>query len=570
MTTASLNSYSAVYQVLQINQPTATVDPYAISALEEAQAYYLDQAEAAESKILTEGLTGYVESLSQKLNQTGLDDITRLLLSNHYIYAVVIQQALEEGNVQAEDATGLYNTVLRYIGGTPRLYFLAKLLTAVLNDRRIQVKISNVQWQQLYELVMEQGISIRSGQVETSVTDLLSTLYREGDLPHYVERYINERTVLPAIAFTASIQQSMIDYLVDLGFQVQSDEAFESGEYDEYFILAYNEALKTSTVQDDPIDTARIRGGEVSWDFSVDSFETEEAQEVITDNIKAAGALDYIYVIGEQMRVFDVVNALVLRWASGQLDVPEGTTAALLYRFHKLRDERSTPEERAMLYKRVLNKGNGRLLSNMVPNTTFPRLWHQMMAEVAEYIEKSEGSDSGSLYLSRTQLYQALKDLQYNLTETMTGMAHLQVTEDYAHLQEALDILRSSEIVSEYGGRRKSIWSVIELVAKEDLRFFVPTSSLRTLAVEGNKIFQWIAGFSEGAVNEEAFQSFLNSAESWIVSQATLESDEDFQRGNGWQVRNGRMPMNAAPRNGYNGDYNGWDEDEDDLDDWEV
>ena len=426
--TLSLNSHSATYQVLQINQPTATIDPYAIAALEATQTYYLSQGEAAENKILTEGMTGHVESLSQKLNQTGLDDITRLLLSNHSIYAVVIQQALEEGNVQADDAAGLYNTVLRYIRSTPRLYFLAKLLTAVLNDRRIQVKISNVQWQQLYELVMEQGISIRSGQVETSVTNLLSTLYREGDLPHYVERYINERTVLPAIVFTTTIQQSMIDYLVDLGFQVQSDEAFAAGAYDEYFILAYNEALKTSTVQDDPIDTARIKGGEVSWDFSVDGFETEEAQEIIPENIKAAGALDYIYAIGEQMRVFDVANALVLRWASGQLDVPEGTTAALLYRFHKLRDERSTPEERAMLYKRVLNKGNGRLLANMVPNTTFPRLWHQMMAEVAEYIEKSEGSDSGSLFISRTQLYQAVKDLQYNLTETMTGMAHLQVT----------------------------------------------------------------------------------------------------------------------------------------------
>ena len=115
---------------------------------------------------------------------------------------------------------------------------------------------------------------------------------------------------------------------------------------------------------------------------------------------------------------------------------------------------------------------------------------------------------------------------------------------------------------------------MIELIAKEDLRFFVPTSSLRTLAVEGNKIFQWIAGFSEGAVNEEAFQAFLNSAESWIVSQATLESEEDFQRGHDWRDRT----LPATSPNGYNSSYNGtyngsntsWDTDEDDLDDWEV
>lgn len=107
----------------------------------------------------------------------------------------------------------------------------------------------------------------------------------------------------------------------------------------------------------------------------------------------------------------------------------------------------------------------------------------------------------------------------------MTGMSHVQVTEDYAHLQEALEILRSEEILNSFGGRRKSLWSVIEQVAKEDLGTMVATATLRTIAVEGNKIFQWIANFeTEGAVREADFDTLLSAAESWIIAQASMET----------------------------------------------
>jgi hypothetical protein len=46
----------------------------------------------------------------------------------------------------------------------------------------------------------------------------------------------------------------------------------------------------------------------------------------------------------------------------------------------------------------------------------------------------------------------------------------------------------------------------------------------RTLAVEGNRIFQWIANFNEGAVNHDQFLEFLNSAESYILSAAAVEN----------------------------------------------
>ena len=510
-----------------------------------------------------------IAQVSQKLDTTGLEDIPRLLLSNSKIYAFILLQAFS--SVKSDDITGLANAVQMRISDRTKRYFLARVLTEVTNDLKVLISKEDPDknWPRLVELTLERGINIRAGQVRSSVMDLLNILYREGNLPYYLTRYIKEHSAIPESFFKSTIKQSMISYLIKLGVEFKSATSFEKGDYDKYFVLAYNEAIKRSEVADDPIDTARMKGGEVTWNFVVDSFDAVDRQGVISDNIKAAGALDYLYYIGEGMRVFDVANALVLRWASGMLDIPEGKTAGMLYRYHKLRNERNSAAERAMLYKRVLNKGHGKLLSNMVVNDAFPMLWHQLMAEVAEYIRKSErGKDT---WVSRSPLYQATKNLQYNLTEHMTGMSHIQVTEDYAHLQEALDILRAEEIINHFGGRRNSLWSVIERVAKEDLGSMVPTAPLRTIAAEGNKVFQWVANFeSEGGVRDVDFNTLLSAAESWIIAQASMETANNGkflsdhrngkERVRSPQRASQRGRTTAQPKNkSSNDDFDDWD-----------
>ena len=542
-------------KVLEISPPKFEIDDYALRALEETEEFYqkkYSESEQGNPKeyLVREGLLGKIAELSQRLNSTGgIKDVIRLLLSNSTIYACLIKKALTEDNVQDDDSAGLYSSVMRSIEQLPRRYFLAQVVNKVISAKRVRLKESSKQWQRLDDLTLERGIPIRKGQVEPAVMDILSTLYKEGDLPYYINQYIN-RGIIAKTAFTPSVKQSMIDYLVKLGVEIKSAEDFQEGLYDDYFVLAYNEARKQSTDSDDPLDTARTRGSEISWDFTVDTFETIEEQGVLPSNIKAAGALDYIYQIGDRMQVFNVANALVLRWASGILDITEGKTGTELYRFHKRRSERSTAEERGMLYKRVLNKGNGRLLANMIPNESFGGYWHALMSEVAEYIRKSESGNTSEIHLSRAPLYQATKNLQYNLTEFMTGMAHRQVHEDYAHLQDAIAIIKSEEIVNHFGGRRKSMWNVIEQVAKEDLRMNIQTAALRSLAVEGNKVFQWIANFSEGSVKEDEFRAFLSAGEAWILAQAAISDDDSFDSDNSYMDDE--------------------DEEDDDFDDWEM
>lgn len=551
----------AIDKTLTISGVKASLDPFAIKALTETVNYYQERSVLAKREVVEKGITGYIQSLSDRLNRSSLDDITRTLLSKTEVYLVLIQTILADG-VQENDVEGLYNAVLRYVEQEPRRYFLARLLTEVLNAKRMQLKDTK-QWEILDDLTLERGIPIRSNQVEPAVREILDVIYKRGDIPFYLDEYIQNGEINQH-NFTSDIKQTMIDYLLHLGLTIKSEEEFRKGTYDEYFALAYSEALKRSTVADDPIDIARTKGGRIDWDFSVDVFDSTEEQGVIPANIRAAGALDYIYYIGEAMRVFDVANALVLRWASGALDIPEGEVASALYRFHKLRDERSTPEERAMLYKRVLNRGNGQLLSNMMANEAFPRYWHALMLEVTQYVSKREGIRRGDNQPSRSQLYQAVRNLQYNLTEYMTGMAHLQVTEDYAHLQEAIELLKMEEIINHFGGRRRSIWDVIERVAKQDLAVNVQTSVTRTLAVEGNRVYQWIADFSEATVREEEFKAFLKSAEAWIIAQASL------QESNGGSF-NGKRKADFSDFDRYFDNDLGDDFDDnfdDDFDDW--
>jgi hypothetical protein len=559
--------------VLQLTPLMIEIDPAAIRARDATEQFFIDRFKelkqrspekypyptAKDTITMTGGLSGMVARISDRLNGTGLDDTTRYLLSNTELYAFLIVRAIIEDKVQTTDEDALYSSIVRSVADTPRRYFLARVVTDVVNARKLRLKEENRQWQRLDDLTLTYGISIRMGEVEPAVMAILSTLYKEGNIPSFVEDYI-KRSIIPAQAFTPAVKKSMVDYLVQLGVQIKSEDDFKKGLYDDYFLLSYNEARKLSTGADDPLDTARNRGAEISWNFTVDTFETTEAQGIIPDNIRAAGALDYIYYLGDIMHVFNVANALVLRWASGMLDVPDGITATNLYRFHKRRIERSSPEERAMLYKRVLNKGNGKLLSNMVPNKDFPMFWHALMSEVAGYIKKTESSRSNE-QVSRSPLYQATKNLQYNLTEFMTGMAHRQVHEDYAHLQDALEIIKSDEIITRFGGRRKNLWNVIETVAKEDLGAPVPTANLRSLAVEGNRVFQWIAGFKEGTVKEDQFKAFLAAGEAWIIAQASVDSDE--------------MPNRSEAKPSPNsGNSNNGKKDKksksDDFDDWDI
>ncbi|MCB9273728.1 MAG: hypothetical protein H6564_06785 [Lewinellaceae bacterium] len=380
---------------------------------------------------------------------------------------------------------------------------------------------------------------------DQKIVDLFYQMTRIGDLPLLVEQYLTEIKISNP---EASLKNEMVRFLLDLKLDFSITDPTQT--YDEFFGQAYIHALKVESGREDPIDKIYSPGSISGWNFEVDYFTTAERQGISPDNILAAGALDYIYELGDNLGIFRVTDALVLMWAQGRLElsqarynnrvvvngIVEGDAASRLYRYYKLRDSRLTYEERAMIYKQVLNKGQANLLSRMNPNTDFTLLWVQLMSEVVDFIGKSEKHFSFDNMVSRSSLYQSTQNLQYNLTFNMVGKPLNDVHEMYAQLQECISILGHAEIVDQLsGGGIKNMWTVVDKVSRQELGFAPNISASRTAAVEGHKIFKWISGFDENSVDDQVFKNFVNSAEAYIIAkgQTTEQRSPLLMEGNG-------------------------------------
>ncbi len=289
---------------------------------------------------------------------------------------------------------------------------------------------------------------------------------------------------------------------------------------------AYQNAGVAGRAGKDPADAFRIKGNTISWDFEVETFETPVEQGIIPDNIRAAGALHYIYTLGEICGIFRVTDAILYMWAAGNLDVPNdadgSSTATQLYRYYKLRDERASAEERALLYKRVLNIGDVALMDRMVANREYPALWNGLMQEMVKYIQKEESLSGNNIRLSRKPVWLRIQDLQYNLSASMAGMALIQTTEIYYQFKECVDILKNPDIVAQLGnGYRRNMWTVIERISTQEFGTLPNVSSLRTIAEEGQNIFKGIAAADQGVLlpGSALFEDLKQSVELFITAK---------------------------------------------------
>ncbi len=523
--------------VLSIQPPTDAVDGFVAKAID---ALYRDTGgdellRRVNAELLAEGLTEAVGRATAKLNTGGIDRTQRLLLSTSPVYAKIIQSAMTapianavelappvalRRRVDFEDTAGLVDFIVRTLDGPggSREAYAERLVAAVIADRGLNVA-ADVRAIVVAD-VAERELPTAAARVDELVAALITQRRATVSVELAVDRYAKSGEIDP-VRFTPAVRRSMIAFLRDLGVNFPPNGVSANNRsFDEYFALAYNNALRSGDGSDtDPIDAIRQKGTIASWDFTVDTFETVEEQGVVSQNILAAGALDYVYNLGERLGMFKLADALVLRWASGSFDAEPGKASADLYRYWKLRPERVSPEERAMMYRRILARGDGKLLSGMVQNDSFPTLWGTLMEKATDFIRRSEENASKDRTVSRQPIFQATKQLQYNLTEHTTGMAHMQITEMYHHLLEAKQVLEHA--ISYFStGSRKSLWTVIERASREWFDEAPNISAIRSAAIDGNAVFHWVAEFDASNVTDQQLQTFLEAGESWIIAIA--------------------------------------------------
>lgn len=489
-------------------------------------------------RLVGKGLTARISKVSQRIRKSNVEHTTRWLLSFEPIYVYLLFKAVYADKVEDED--GIFSRVLA--GEAKIRQFLSTpIVETVLETKRIDAKND---LDKIAGRLVSANMPYLSGQVEPFVLNLVEEVSTYGKLPELVDKFFSsQKKEIDPGRGTPQVKALMVQYLDDIGLRVDPGYNITptSTKFDEYLALAYSHALKNIGNQDDPRKTVFGGGTTGAWDFSVDYFETTQQQGIVPENIRAAGALYYIHILADQLRVLPITNAIIMAWTSGRLDIPQGPTASKLYDYYKLLEFSTTENERAMFLSQVLGMGNAKLLDNMTVNRDFPMLWDTLMSEVVKYIHKFEQRDNSSEVVSKQPVYQAMRDTGYNLTTHASGMVKQLLPEMYAQLQNALDILQEPEIVSQLGyGLDKSMWKVIERVSQEEFGYVPNISALRTSAVKGHKIFSHLAFFDEAQFPEETFREFINDVESFIIAQSQLsDSPEEGYGKNGTYHQNG-------------------------------
>jgi hypothetical protein len=492
----------------------------------------VDVTEVLTDFIRTEGIGTHVLKLTTALNKTSMDDMQRELLASVGVYDHILLKLLKVEGGKADDTDGLKLAVLTEVDDAPRDFFIKELTERFLKAEKLHLDDDDLQ-ESFLRAVKHANMPLAKGHARPALARLFEEVNEEGNLPKFVRRYANERALINKTRFTKPVQAAMVDYLESIGLERIKVENFEKGAYDEYFAQAYHQALFGSGAK----TTALVSVKPSAFDFDLDEFDLAEEQGVVIEHILAAAALYYMYVLGDLLGMFEIPNALMLRRARGQLYLKRGNAAARLQE-HKtyVRTRAMEPADRMLLYKRVFDEGDVELLPDTVVNEEFPPLLHTLMNEVTKYISKSEANSSErDDKVSRAPIYEAIRNLQYNLSSYAADIA-----EDVLDLKEYFDrtkaILSDSDVIAAVvRGTRQDIWSVVETILREDLHRGINLRALRTLGIEGYKVFQFIANF-DLSTPEDEFQQFMRSAEAWIIAQATLgdpaavedEEDEDF------------------------------------------
>jgi hypothetical protein len=294
--------------------------------------------------------------------------------------------------------------------------------------------------------------------------------------------------------------------------------------------------------------------------FSFLEVGSSASDTINTVNIQNAATLYAIMIIGDEMGVFRVADTIMKYAAIGRIDVASSTTATRLYGYMKLRDQRTTREEREMFYYQCFNVGGSGGMEGVVGNAKLWPLCESLFHETIRYIEKYETADTPS-NISQNPIRQGIRVLQHNLSRAASGMCKIFIPEMYAHLEDAIQIINAPEIRDQLGqGVARDLWNVIEQVSMEEFGSVPNTSALRDVARQGRKMFLDIASYTDTDFDSTDFQDFVSTVEGFVVAQSQLDGSKGLREGVprlGFGGEGARTSEDTFDGHGSNGYTNG-------------
>ncbi|HEY0356195.1 MAG TPA: hypothetical protein VGC29_08330 [Flavisolibacter sp.] len=296
------------------------------------------------------------------------------------------------------------------------------------------------------------------------------------------------------------------------------------------------------------------------FDFSVQYYDDEKSTLVYNkESVLCAAQLYYVMTLGDELDIFNTVNIILSKHLpAGDVDI---TSKELLNdlqtyvfndSFRDLKDgtlfNRTQPEERRMFYRQVFNAGDAETVEGMALNSDFNVLWGTLMEKTVEYISKVERSENPEFFVSRQPIFQALEDIQYNLSTHCTGMAKVAAPVINKELDFVVQrILMNEEIRRQLAPNgNASFWKVIENVQRGQHGEVPNVAALRNKAVFGHKILSIIAEYTPELLdNDVEFGKFISTVEAYIIANSQLEAAMD--PGSGWREESSDKYEKMAP-----------------------
>jgi hypothetical protein len=274
--------------------------------------------------------------------------------------------------------------------------------------------------------------------------------------------------------------------------------------------------------------------GPSSEDFDVDysvelpDFDTAEVVGLRPENISSCADLYYVHVF-DRLGVFRAVDGLAIRFFD-HLNLGLSETAHKMYAYIKRRSDRIPAEDRRRLTGQLFEgdeEGHG----------PFKLLMGQMVESLIEYMRVRDAGElivgssaRPSLSGRRSAVLRSAENLQRYLSRAGGGMGIFLARESGRQLVDCFNILDSPELRSYFGGDfTEGMWGVIEQLVEEiDGRPGPPADRMRTMAVHGRKVIQWLADHADdiSGVSDAELDDLAERVQNWLAAYRRPEIEE--------------------------------------------
>lgn len=233
--------------------------------------------------------------------------------------------------------------------------------------------------------------------------------------------------------------------------------------------------------------SSRVDGTASDIDIRDIDLEAGTAVDIVAPNVLAVAGL-YRAAMLEEMKLFAVADKVAEHFTIGMIPISRGPAGDRLFTWIREAPNRFSEVERRGIYGRVLGLAQGNA-QNSLPNREFSDLWIRFLSIVSVLSREVDINIPRSA--TGEQALKAARDLAVNLSLHGFGVAHFAAVETQQLVQQVLDMLQQSEILSAYG--TTDYLQLVDRLSGMYLGGSVNTVRYRTMAQSGFNIMRWLA-----------------------------------------------------------------------------